>query len=704
MRLFSLFVWQCIFVLALLPYCAFSQGAEDICWYVPANCNNCAGTKISGIQCGWPYTVCVDDCRNIQVVYDNTAGSAVNPISKTGYRMVFGDEFPQNQPLDTLRTHSSPVLYYLNKRGNTYPKWLCTDDTSSVRGSGGGGSCNDAAFDNIFILPDDGSDGKLVLKTLRMPSGGGCSERFSVNGLGMNGRIRYGFLEARIKVPRGVGLWPSFVWWSPGWQYQEIDIFEFFQHGGTFEPGNFCGNTTGHDVAFGTTWKLHSGIYYDPDGDPYLNQTSKATYIKKGTTLFPFNGSCGSVSGYKRQLDMADDFFTYAVEWTPDSVFFFLNNVMYWKASHKMNEQPMQIGFAVNVNKPGDGLPNANTPSINQMEIDYVRVYKKDTQTEFNRILDGFPSQICNVNPFYGVFSPMDHIPNATYNFSVLSGTVNSPLTGTSTATIVPNLTFTIRDAPPPGSTTWVANGVTYKPYYGMDVDFVIPSSLAAGNYTLRLTLSLPDGTVRHCYKPFKIIKAVSPQPGIISITQNGGDCDLSISPVSNALSYIWTVNGNVKPYKSTYAYLLGSTSLQSVSVKAENACGVSVARTQSMSCEPVCAGCPQRVNISDSTQLPPSRGEVINQTREKFVANHEGVIEISIQPNPVSEDEVIVRLPDHLEDVSLQLFDSEGQLVRNMERVATTTLLDIRNLPSGLYFVVIKSKTHYYTEKLVRE
>nr|MDT0524662.1 glycoside hydrolase family 16 protein [Streptomyces sp. DSM 41633] len=103
----------------------------------------------------------------------------------------------------------------------------------------------------------------------------------------------YGHVEARMKVPRGQGMWPAF-WMlgddfgDVGWpQSGEIDVMENVG----FEPGTVHGT-------------LHGPGYSGADG------------IGAGYTL-P-NGEA-----------FADDFHTFAVDWAPDSITWSVDGQVY---------------------------------------------------------------------------------------------------------------------------------------------------------------------------------------------------------------------------------------------------------------------------------------------------------------------------------------------------------------------------------------
>lgn len=157
----------------------------------------------------------------------------------------------------------------------------------------------------------------------------------------------YGRFEARIRVPRGQGIWPAF-WMlgddidAVGWpQCGEIDIMEHIGR----EPA----------VAYGT---LHGPGY------------SGAKGISRGDTL--------PRGGY------ADDFHIFAVSWRPNEIRWFIDGRQYhrltpadlpdgakWVFDHPFF---LLVNLAVGGAWPGD--PDASTIFPQRLVVDYVRVYR----------------------------------------------------------------------------------------------------------------------------------------------------------------------------------------------------------------------------------------------------------------------------------------------------------------------------------------
>ncbi|MFY1633927.1 lectin [Solwaraspora sp. WMMB335] len=159
----------------------------------------------------------------------------------------------------------------------------------------------------------------------------------------------YGRFEARIKIPRGQGIWPAF-WMlgdnfgSVGWPDSgEIDIMENIGR----EPATVHGTLHGPGYSGGAAV---TGSYTTPGGRP-----------------------------------LADDFHVFAVDWAPDAITWSVDGTVYsrktaadlrgnrWVFDHPFF---MILNVAVGGNWPGS--PDGSTSFPQQMLVDYVRVYAHD--------------------------------------------------------------------------------------------------------------------------------------------------------------------------------------------------------------------------------------------------------------------------------------------------------------------------------------
>jgi beta-glucanase (GH16 family) len=158
--------------------------------------------------------------------------------------------------------------------------------------------------------------------------------------------FQYGRMEARMKMPRGLGTWPAF-WMlgvnlpEVGWPRSgEIDIIE--------------------------------GLGRDP--------------LTAYTTIHGPGYSAGAAHGRHAPMDaaLADDFHTYAVIWKEDYIAWEIDGELFFEATPESvapNEwvfnQPFYliINLAMGGNFPGNVAPELNSA---ELLIDYIRFYKVD--------------------------------------------------------------------------------------------------------------------------------------------------------------------------------------------------------------------------------------------------------------------------------------------------------------------------------------
>lgn len=156
---------------------------------------------------------------------------------------------------------------------------------------------------------------------------------------------KYGRFEARIKLPRGQGIWPAF--WllgddigAAGWpRCGEVDILE------SIGPKA--------DIAYGT---LHGPGY---------------------------SGAGGRQGRYHAPKSLAEGYHLYAVEWDPAGIRWFVDGHPYHTvtpADVKPNawpfDQPFFIILNLAVGGGWPGNPDASTAFPQRMLVDYVRVYR----------------------------------------------------------------------------------------------------------------------------------------------------------------------------------------------------------------------------------------------------------------------------------------------------------------------------------------
>lgn len=186
--------------------------------------------------------------------------------------------------------------------------------------------------------------GNLVITARREADGTFTSARLKTQG---TYTTQYGRIEARIKIPRGRGIWPAF-WMlgadidTVGWPAcGEIDIMENIGS----EP------ITVHDTVHGPGYSGANGI--------------NVAYIEPS------------------QRDFADTFNTYAVDWTPSRISWLVDGIIRGTVSRadvssgpRVFDKPFFVVLSMAVGGDWPGVPDEGSQFPQQMLVDYVRVYQ----------------------------------------------------------------------------------------------------------------------------------------------------------------------------------------------------------------------------------------------------------------------------------------------------------------------------------------
>lgn len=194
-------------------------------------------------------------------------------------------------------------------------------------------------------------DGRLVI-TAKAESRSGREYTSARLNTANKGDWKYGRFEVRAKLPAGQGMWPA-IWMLPtdgaygGWAASgEIDIME--ARGQT--PNTVLGT-------------LHYGGMF-PN-----NQSSGDAYTLTGGTF-------------------TDSFHTFVAEWSEGRVLWYVDGNFYqvqteWNSTAAAFPAPFDQRFhlLLNVAVGGNlvGSPDASTVFPQTMEVDYVRVYQKES-------------------------------------------------------------------------------------------------------------------------------------------------------------------------------------------------------------------------------------------------------------------------------------------------------------------------------------
>jgi beta-glucanase (GH16 family) len=227
--------------------------------------------------------------------------------------------------------------------------------TSEIGGQGWGNQELQYYTNSIDNAFQDGK-GSLVIKAIKLSPPlnlscwyGPC--QYTSARLITKGKFdqKYGKFEARIKIPRGQGMWGAF-WMlgndidKVGWATcGEIDIMENIGR----EP------TIVHGTVHGPGYSGEKGI--------------GAPFSLPNTPVF------------------ADDFHVYSTEWSENVIRFYVDKTLYKTITPRdlpansrwVYDHPFFLLLNFAIGGPWGGVPDATSVFPQTMLIDYVRVYKK---------------------------------------------------------------------------------------------------------------------------------------------------------------------------------------------------------------------------------------------------------------------------------------------------------------------------------------
>jgi beta-glucanase (GH16 family) len=191
--------------------------------------------------------------------------------------------------------------------------------------------------------------GKLIIAARKEPFAGadGVQREYTSARLKTQGKTAWTFgrMEARIKLPRGQGMWPAF-WMlgtnkpSAGWPTcGEIDIME----------------------NIGRESKIVHGTVHGPG----------------------YSGGNGIGGGLTNSAPWADDFHLYAIEWEAARIRWYMDDQLYFTltpadlpaGSRWVFDRPHFILLNLAVGGDWPGTPDGTTVFPQRMEVDFVRVY-----------------------------------------------------------------------------------------------------------------------------------------------------------------------------------------------------------------------------------------------------------------------------------------------------------------------------------------
>jgi beta-glucanase (GH16 family) len=145
---------------------------------------------------------------------------------------------------------------------------------------------------------------------------------------------KFGYFAARIKVSKGMGLWPAF--WLYGGSAPEIDTMEIC--------ANPIGTNEGNDAS-----ELHTTVHW---------------------------AGGATTDGRYYTVDLSRAYHVYAVDWRASSIRFYLDGRLVWTFSDEARIPTIALPMVLNlgVGVPWCGAPDSTTPDGARMLVDWVRV------------------------------------------------------------------------------------------------------------------------------------------------------------------------------------------------------------------------------------------------------------------------------------------------------------------------------------------
>lgn len=255
-----------------------------------------------------------------------------NDLDLTGYKLIWEDNFEDGISEDDWN-------YELHE-----PGWVNNELQSYVESE-----------ENVYT-----KDGKLIIKPVESVDEEG-NKTYTSGRVNTQGKhdFTYGIFEANIKMPKGQGFLPAF-WMMP----TDENLYGQWPRCGEIDIAEVLGNDT--KTAYGT-------VHY---GNPH--KESQGTYkLSEG--------------------DFAEEFHTYACEWNPGEIKWYVDGNLihtendWYSATEGLGEitypapfdQPFYIILNLAVGGSWPGNPDETTDIAGATyEIDYVKVYQKDTYDE----------------------------------------------------------------------------------------------------------------------------------------------------------------------------------------------------------------------------------------------------------------------------------------------------------------------------------
>ena len=265
------------------------------------------------------------------------------PASRpVGYRLVWSDEFDN-------------------------PESLESDWRFEVGGKGWGNNelqyyCANGYFEPTAQRTAEVKDGSLFIIAHKIDPGIYSDNRQYISARMNTARAwQYGYFEMRAKLPAVAGSWPAF------WMLPADGKYDIANGGGELDIMEWVAN--------------------EPDDVWFSAHCREVTRGAAGMYENPTTGEKSPHSLNAKISDPADEYHTFAMEWTHEYVRALFDGVEYYRAYNPVpnvtdenrwpfdKEYYVKLNLAVGGSWGGDVDPDFSTATY---EIDYVRVYQKE--------------------------------------------------------------------------------------------------------------------------------------------------------------------------------------------------------------------------------------------------------------------------------------------------------------------------------------
>lgn len=325
----------------------------------------------------------------------------------------------------------------------------------------------------------------------------------------------HGYVESRVKVPAGKGLWSAF--WLHTFKFvEDVPEIDIMEHLG--EPVDVVHQTM-HYFDVNDNWRL----------------VSTPTHNASDT-------------------DYSENFHTYSVSWEPNKVDFFIDGILIHSVNDnnfKIAKQAMHIIANLAVGGAWPGSPDSSTQFPAQLAIDYIRVYQKkplgqltasllDSEYELMFSDDFNGTQLDNNKwntsylwgPFYRINNEEQYYPDIHGRDDQFTDTTITVNNGTLKIHANEIATSELPTQPPLNDAYWSDSSHQHNPDYG-DVDGWIPkytSGLITSYDSFKFVhgyaeanVKIPEGS--GLWPAFWLLNGyyVGPQPEIDIMEARGG-------------------------------------------------------------------------------------------------------------------------------------------------------------------------------------